>query len=138
MHRDYDGEVAKTSLYPLPVAPAWGKGFLRDGFRRHLLGWYSAQSAFQKLMRAVSCAQERGMDGPPQRCPPAHHPAAVRRHGSIHRLHGSLSLHARKRHVLQRKASSAGGVHRRAEGGGRLGNNLDFSALVPGVHQVGL
>ena len=32
-HRDYDGGVAKTSLYPLPAAPAWGKGFLRDGLR---------------------------------------------------------------------------------------------------------
>ena len=78
------------------------------------------------------------MDAPPERCPPAHYPAAVRRHGSIHRFHGPLSLHARKRYVLRRKASSAGGVHRRAEGGGRLGNNLDFSALVRGVHQVGL
>ena len=95
-HRDYDSSVAKSSLYPLPVVPAWGKGLLRDGFRRHLLGWYSARHAVHNFMCTVFFTQERGMDEPAEQRPPAHDSAAARRHGFIHWFRDPPSLDTRK------------------------------------------
>ena len=94
--RDYDGNVAKSSLYPLQAVPACGKGFLRDGFRRHLLGWYTARHAVQNFMCTVFFTQERGMDEPAEQRPPAHDSAAVCRHGSIHWFRDPPSLDSRK------------------------------------------
>ena len=53
VQRDYDGAVAETSLYPLPVEPAWGKGFLRDGFRRHILGKPGAWQVFASICASI-------------------------------------------------------------------------------------
>ncbi|CAE7770366.1 VWA3B, partial [Symbiodinium sp. CCMP2592] len=37
--RDYAGKVAADTLFPVPVAPAWGSSFVGGGFKNHLLRW---------------------------------------------------------------------------------------------------
>lgn len=53
--KDYRGDHAQGFLRPLPVRPAWGRGFLWGGFFEHLFDEFGAQSRWTPANSLLVC-----------------------------------------------------------------------------------